>query len=265
MLDDETAKTKIQQLVNEFGVYKHKDFSEGAIETKLILPLFEALGWDIQHDTIPKESIPRKEGRGIPDFTFQLNDVTVFYLEAKKLSVKLTENEAKQAISYSLSKRVPFAVLTNFEELKIFCAEENESFKKPFKHFKCEEYADRFNELKLLSKQSFEENKLMELASREGRLKERRKIDQILLNDLMLIRKKIAKNIEEKYPNKYSIQERDDIVQRVLDRLIFIRKCEDTQNNVDGELKELLGFSDVRVYSKLKEVFSKYDDVFNSE
>ena len=265
MLDDETAKAEIQKLIGEYQEYKTKKLSEGAIELKLILPLFDALGWSTRYDTIPKESIQRKEGRGISDFTFQMEGRTVFYLEAKKLDVKLTETEAKQAISYSIAKRVPFAVLTNFAELKIFCVNEDGAYKKPLRHFKYEQFIEKFSELKLLSKPAFQKGELLKVAEDERGVKEGKTIDKILLDDIMLIRRKIAKNIEERYPNEYSIPQRDDIIQRILDRMIFIRKCEDTQNNVnDKVLSELLGHSDAKIYSKLKEVFADYDDVFNS-
>jgi type I restriction-modification system DNA methylase subunit len=267
---EEAVKAGIKKLIDDYYQYRNQNLSEGAVETKLILPLFRLLEWDIEHDVVPKETIQRKDSKGIPDFSFKLNNSVAFYLEAKRLDPKkqyanLSEDEAKQAISYSISKRVPFAILTNFEEIKVFCAEEDNAYRKPFKRFKCEEFIDRFAELSLLSKPAFIENKLLQVATDEGRLKERRKFDSILLADLMLIRKKLAANIEKRYPNHYNTEERDEIVQRIMDRLIFMRKCEDTQNNVGTFiLSDLVGVADSRVYSKLKERFTEFNDAFDS-
>jgi len=83
--------------------------------------------------------------------------------------------------------------------------------------------------------------------------------------DAMLMRKKIATDLGERYQDKYSMTERDDIIQRLIDRLIFMRKCEDTQINPDNiVLLERLGYADSRTYSKLKDDFAVYDREFNS-
>ena len=264
MFDERKTTAEIKRLIARYHEYKKEVRSEGEIELKLILPLFEALGWT-EDDWKAKETVQRKDSRGIPDFTFYLNGQVCFYLEVKKLEVKLSEKEIKQAISYALAKRVPFAILTNFEELLIFCSEEPDAFKKPFRRFGFDQYLNRLAELKLLSKDAFINNELLTTASQEGRLKERRGIDEILLSDLMLMRKKIAADLGERYQDKYSITERDDIIQRLIDRLIFMRKCEDTQINPDSiVLLEQLGHADSRIYSKVKEDFAVYDREFNS-
>jgi hypothetical protein len=81
----------------------------------------------------------------------------------------------------------------------------------------------------------------------------------------MVVRGLIASDLEKNYSGKYSINEKDEIIQRILDRLIFIRRCEDTGINPDNVmLEELKHLPDNDTYSRLKEIFKKYDDVYNS-
>ena len=81
----------------------------------------------------------------------------------------------------------------------------------------------------------------------------------------MNVRKLIANDIEKSYPEKYAPNEKDEIVQRIIDRLIFIRRCEDTGiNPYNVVLTEVNHLPDNKAYPKLKEIFSRYNDVFNS-
>lgn len=132
-LTKEQAKQTVEQLVNEFESRKDYYFKtdEANIETKLIEPLFEALGWT-KKDFEKRQKLTSKTGRKqIPDYTFKLNERPVFFLEAKGVSIDIEtdQNTWRQAISYALSKRVPFAVLTNFRSIRVFCVEQENASK----------------------------------------------------------------------------------------------------------------------------------------
>jgi len=74
-----------------------------------------------------------------------------------------------------------------------------------------------------------------------------------------------ADDIENNYKTKYQSNEKEEITQRIIDRLIFIRKCEDTGINLENLiLKEVMANPDNKAYPKLKEIFEKYNDVYNS-
>ena len=85
--------------------------------------MFKALGWS-ERDWVKQEGVHRGEKRGRADYAFKVGEKTVFFLEVKKVGIPLEKEADKQVISYALSKRIPFAVSTNFEELKIFCVEQ---------------------------------------------------------------------------------------------------------------------------------------------
>lgn len=269
----EAAKVEIAKLIAEFE--KNRDYydktDEANIETKLIEPMFAALGWT-KDDFEKREKVKRRDRRGITDYTFKLRGKSVFVLEAKKVKVEVEWDEVtwKQAISYTFSKKVSFSVLTNFKNLLIFCTDDEKAMR-PFRQLKYTEYlTSRFDDLWLLSKDSFEQNLILERAADEGRMKKRRTIDDELLEGLLSSRKKIVESIEQNYGGKYTTLEKDDIAQRIFGRLIFMRKCEDKQINFDKDgkeiemLKEVTALPHNEAYPKLKKIFTKYNDVFDS-
>lgn len=267
-MNESQAKRELQKLVDDFkSRYSYyKSLSETDIETKLIYELFvNILGWD-RNDFRQQSKARRGEKRGKADYAFYIGDRLIFFLEVKRVGVPLDKEADKQVISYALSKRVPFAISTNFEQMKIFCVEEADKGKKIFRVFtKPDDYIERFQDLLLLSKESFEEKRLLKQAIKEERLKKRVTIDKPLLNDLMSVRRLIANDIEKNYPNRYDLNEKDEIVQRIIDRLIFMRRCEDVginpENCVLEELKHVSGFE---AYKKLKMMFAEYNRIYNS-
>ena len=267
MLNEKQFKNNIQELIDDFKVnyQQYKKESEASVETKLVEPLFKLLGWT-EKDFRKQEKAERDGRIGHADYAFYIGDKKVFFLEVKRVGIPLEKEADKQVISYALSKRVPFAVSTNFEELKIFCVEQENAINNVFRAIKQpEDYVSNFQDVFFLSKESFEQGLILKKAQDENRLRKRVSIDKPLLDDLMYIRSLIARDIEGRYPGKYQINEKDEIIQRIIDRLIFIRRCEDTGINPENLiLKEAQELPDGRSYSKLKEIFSKYNDVYNS-
>ena len=269
MIKKEEAREKLKELVEKFYAKEkeYKSSSEADIETKLVRELFvEILGWT-NDDFFQQTKVNRGDKRGRADYEFRLGDKRIFFLEVKRVGVPLDKEADGQVVSYALSKKnVSFAISTNFKQLKVFCVEEENAMNNVFRIFtEPEEYISKFEDLWLLSKESFQNNLLLKQAEKEQRLKKRVSIDKYLLEDFMFIRKIISNDIENKYSNKYSLNEKDEIVQRILDRLIFIRRCEDVGINPNElMLNDLVNGSEERAYSKLKEIFKIYDDKYNS-
>src|SRR3989338_6410111 len=267
MMDKEKAKQALQEIIHDFrensGRYRKE--AEANTETKLVEPLFKALGWN-EKDWVKQERVHRGQALGRADYAFRIGEKIVFFLEVKKVGIPLDKEADRQVISYALSKRIPFAVSTNFERLKIFCVEQENAINQVFSYFASpDEYLSKFHDLIFLSKESFEKDLLLKRAAEEGRLKKRISIDKPLLEDLMLIRKIISDDLEKTYSSKYNINEKDEITQRIIDRLIFIRRSEDVGiNPEDITLEEIKNFPDNKAYSRLKEIFVRYNDVYNS-
>ena len=265
MLDKEEAKAKIQELIDDFkaNYLQYKKELEANTETKLIEPLFELLGWT-KKDFVKQEKAQRGGRAGHADYAFYIGDKIVFFLEVKRVGIPLDKEADKQVISYALSKRIPFAVSTNFEELKIFCVEQEDALRNKFRVFNYTEYITNFEDLLFLSKESFEQGVILKKAESEGRLKKRVSIDKALLEDLMHIRRLIADDIEKTYPERYQPNEKDEIIQRIIGRLIFIRRCEDIGINPDNiSLTEIRRLPDNKAYPLLKNIFKRYNEVYN--
>ncbi|MCK4589529.1 MAG: N-6 DNA methylase [Nanoarchaeota archaeon] len=267
MVTKEEAKKRVEKLVSSFkeNYEYYKKLSEADVETKLVEELFiHILGWT-KNDFKKQAPARRGEKRGTVDYAFHIEDKTVFFLEVKRVGIPLDKEADKQVISYALSKGIPFAVSTNFEQLKIFCVEQEKAIRNVFRVFDGpDKYIDDFEDLWLLSKEEFDSEKILKKAETEGRLKKRISIDKPLLEDLMRIRSMIASDIEKNYPDIYQINEKDEIVQRILDRLIFIRRCEDIGINPKNiTLQEIKHLPDNKAYPKLKEIFKKYNEIYD--
>ena len=267
-MDKEKIRSELTDFINEFrdDYHKHKGQLEANTETKLIEPFFAILGWT-QKDFVKREQVRRGNRTGFVDYSFSVDGKEVFFLEAKRLGLPLEKEADSQVISYALSRtNVPFAISTNFEKLKIFCVEQENPLTNIFRVFSSpEDYINNLQDLLYLHKESFQQNLLLKKAEEEGRLKKRISIDEPLLEGLMSIRRMIAMDIEKRYPKKYKLDEREEIIQRIIDRLIFIRKCEDVGINIEGIslMEKIVHNTYGNAYYRLKEIFREYNDLYN--
>src|SRR3972149_4832453 len=201
--------------------------------------------------------VPHEENvsGGRVDLAFRFNGIPALFLEAKAMKVNLDEWKwAEQAINYSWNKSVTWAILTDFESIKIFNAEipPKSISQNLFIELNCGDFINRFDQLWLLSKESFEQKLLDKEAEKWGKLTLRKQIGEKLFEDLMSWRILLAKDFKRQ--NNLTDDELDEGVQRILDRLIFIRTAEDRKI----EPNVLLGISrggKANAYKQLAKVF----------
>jgi adenine-specific DNA-methyltransferase len=154
--------------------------------------------------------------------------------------------------------------LTDFESIKAFNAEippKNIS-QNLFIEIKCQNYVDRFDQLWLLSKESFEQKLLDKEAEKWGKLTQRKQVGEKLFEDLMSWRVLLTKDFKKQ--NILTDEELDEGVQRILDRLIFIRTAEDRKIEPNVLLGILRG-GKANLYKQLVKAFRDFDDGFNSK
>jgi type I restriction-modification system DNA methylase subunit len=264
---------KIKALINKYDSLKSKGliktYDEANTCKDFILPLFEALGWDISN----REEVTAQASasRGRVDYAFCIKGIPKFFLEAKSLKTDLNEPRwAEQTINYAWHKGVVWAVLTDFEAIKVFNAEwisknPNESL---FFEIRYDKYLENFDQLSLLSKQAFLENRLDKEAEKWGKKRRKIPVDEKLLSDILKWRNLLANSLRKNHPALLE-EELDESIQRILDRLIFIRTCED--RNIEPVtlsplLREWLDSGKKRRLSQgLKSVFRNFDDGYNSQ
>jgi type I restriction-modification system DNA methylase subunit len=269
-MDKSSAREEIKLLIEKYNklIQTRRDIrskEEELTKKDLILPLFRrVLGWNTEDSK--EVTGEEKISKGWVDYGFRINGVPKFFLEAKALSENLDDEKYfRQAVNYAYYKRCPWAVLTNFETVKILNAEW-EAPNYLYSHFmtiKCNEFLDRFDDLWLLSKEGFEQGSLDKLAERYGKKTKKTTVDKQLLDDFTKFRHMLSKNVTKLNPEKKLTQtELDESIQRILDRLIFIRNCED-RGLEEKRLWEAR--NETKVWKKLKEVFAYYDKNYDSK
>ena len=247
----------------------------GEEETKktFITPLFRALGWDVENDHSLDEVInEEKVSKGRVDYSFRINSIPKFFLEAKALNVGLDESkDSVQAINYAWHKGTSWAVLTDFKTLIIYNAEvkDNNLSNARFKTLSFDQFAEHFDELWLLSKPAFEQGLLDKAALNWGKKLNRTKVGDQLLSELMYYRTLLSKSIVKNNASKNLSQEDiDEAVQRIIDRLIFIRTTEDRSiepPTLSPIVREFEEKKRGKVTGALNEVYRRFDETYNSK
>jgi hypothetical protein len=276
-------KMLIQDLVNKYhsnrDSYLKATYNEMQLRSDFLDPLFELLGWDIKNTTgkptnerevLLEEALKAKsyENSKKPDYTFRLSSERKFFLEAKKPSVPIETNidNAKQVRRYGFTAKLKVSVLSNFEYLLIYdCSikvEKDDIHNKALiKKYHYSEYADKIDELKtLLGRESvyigqFDE----EWKSIEEKIS-LFSIDHLFLNQINGWRKQLGAEIYKHEP-KISEQLLNDYVQSYINRIIFLRVCEDRDLETYQTLLQLAEKQDFKAILKK---FDQADNKYNS-
>jgi len=245
-------------------------YNEEMTKKDFILPLFRVLGWDVENSTevTAEERVSKKK----VDYGFRINGVPKFYLEAKALKEDLeTPKHVEQAINYAWHKGCTWAVLTNFASVRVFNAEWKTTnvLQSNLKTIFVHEFEDRLNELWLLSRESLQTGMLDKEAEKWGKRTKKVPIDRQLLADFTNFRDVLSKDIIKLNQKKNLTQEDlDEAVQRILDRLIFIRNCEDREleaKTLISSLRERETSGRGNLHKSLREVFAYFDKHYNSK
>jgi predicted type IV restriction endonuclease len=272
-LDKEQLKLKIQELITKLDKLKESgksnSYTEEDTKKGFIEPLFKALGWNFED----KEEVSAEEriSKNRVDYALRINGIPKLFIEAKAIKEDLvgTNKYHDQAISYAWHKGCNWAVLTDFEELLVFNAEwesknilQSTLFNIYYTDYLKE---DNLDKLLFLSRDSLEKGELDKYAESIGKKTKRIPIDKQLLGDLTTFRDKLTQNIQKNTKIKISENELDEAVQRIIDRLIFIRTLEDRTLEPPMLRSIIRENKQKKTYTKLIELFRKIDDIYNSK
>ncbi len=265
---------KYQKVVAEDKV---QDFNEEATKTAFIQPLLkDVLGWDVNdyNEVSPEERI----SRGRVDYCLKIDGKPKIFVEAKPLKADLKKH-IEQAVRYGYNRKgVPFVLLTDFEEIKLFDVTLKPDIKNPKKGLKLDLYwkwyEDNFDKLWQLSKESVINGELDKLLL--AKPKDRIPVDKAILVDLEDWRENLAKDIFKNNPKMFQLDSPEkgadylkEITQRILDRIIFMRFCEDRQFVHGQILKELFEDRTEQVGTTtmvfLEPKFKQFDITFDSD
>ncbi|MDP2682419.1 MAG: N-6 DNA methylase [Deltaproteobacteria bacterium] len=284
-MDKELFREKLFSLIGKFDKDKHhyisKNYLEAQVRQDFINPMFEALGWDIENkkslSPFDREVILEKgETTGRPDYNFRIDGATKFFIEAKPPSVALDNtNHILQAKTYAWStKEVYFVILTDFEEFKLFDASLKPNPKYPNEglifDFKYADYLKNIDKLYLLSKEEVEKGSLERLLPRDVKSKRLRiPVDRAFLEDMTEWREELAKDIHKRN-SELDVKILNDVVQKLLDRIIFIRIAEDRKIRDPRELQEIVEVwrhegKRKPLLTHLKDLFSEVNSDLNGD
>ncbi|MBI5892921.1 MAG: N-6 DNA methylase, partial [Deltaproteobacteria bacterium] len=231
------------------------------------LPMFQFLGWDIHNINADEVTPEERISKGRVDWAFRIDGIPKFFLEAKAMKVDLDVAKwAEQAINYAWNKGCTWAVLTDFEGIKIFNADVSTKNLKESLFFEIpvSEYLTRFDQLWLLSKEAFKEGLLDKEAEKWGKKIKRTPVGERLFQDMMGWRMLLTKGFHK--ANTLTPDELDEGIQRVLDRLVFIRVTEDRGIEPNILLSTLRTRSENKSLVKiLTKIFRDFDEGYNSK
>ncbi len=270
--ESEAAYIEVERLVEKFkslSTTKRRKYNEAATRQAFILPLFSALGWDTADasEVSPEEKV----SRGWVDFAFRLSGIPRFFLETKKIAEDLTDPRwVKQAIDYAWTKSVTWALLSDFEGLRVFNAEwkEHNPLRAQFIEFSVDTYLSDFERLWWLSRSQVAVGTLDREAEKVGKKVRKEPVNKHLFDDLRQWRHELFRHLRA-YNEDYSLAQIDEAVLRILNRLIFVRTAEDREVEPPRLLPLLRELEDrdliARVPSELSKLFREFDSTYDSD
>ena len=220
-----------------------------------------------------------KEATKKPDYRFRIKGQTKFFVEAKKPFVDLSKNQDAifQVKRYGFSGRVPVSILTDFEQFRVFDCTHKPLYEKPklgiIKEFDLTyaQYHDEFDRLyDTFSRDAVEAGSLDTLTKKLLQKKTGDfALDKTFLDDLSKWREELARDIAKHPRNRRQLNDYtlNESVQRILDRIVFFRVCEDREIEVENTLLAVLQMwksrPGISLYSLLNDLFKLRRTLYN--
>ena len=277
-----TAPDSILRLVDQFQThlvtYKSINYNETQVRREFVDPFFEALGWDVFNkqgyahaykDVIHEDAIKVAGKSQAPDYAFRIGGTRKFFVEAKKPAVNLKEDisPAYQLRRYAWSAKLPLSILTDFEEFSVYdCRTKPALVDKPsvgrIKMLTFRDYPDHWDEIaSVFSREAILKGSFDKYAESSTGKHGTAEVDDAFLAEIERWRDLLARNIALRNP-ALSQHDLNYAVQMTIDRLIFLRICEDRGIEFYGQLQGLLKGGEI--YPRLCQLFHQADTRYNS-
>ena len=276
------VKIEIERLVEHFArnqdAYKRADYKEARVRAEFIDPFFEALGWDVHNvqgyaeqykDVVHEDAIKVGGATRAPDYCFRVGGVRKFFLEAKKpsVSVKGDVGPAYQLRRYAWSAKLPLSILTDFEEFAVYdCRQRPNPDDKAsvgrVMYLTFDQYLDHLDDIYgVFAKESVLKGSFDRYVQDTKRKRGTSEVDTEFLKEIEGWRDVLARNIALRNP-ALSVHELNFAVQRTIDRIIFLRMCEDRGIEEYGRLLALI--NGPHVYPRLGDLYRQADEKYNA-
>ena len=182
-------------------------------------------------------------------------------------NIKEDTHPAYQLRRYAWSAKLPLSILTDFEELAVYdCrakpVKSDKSSHSRILYITYTEYAERWEEItNIFSREAILKGSFDKYVESKKAKRGTAEVDSAFLQEIERWRDLLARNIALRNSD-LSQRELNFSVQRTIDRIIFLRICEDRGIEPYGKLMELKNGDNV--YKQLFQLFHKADDKYNS-
>ena len=274
----QTIRDLVQRFQSQSASYHRTSYNETVLRRDFLDPFFAALGWDMTNtgggsekyrEVIHEASVEVEGAARAADYAFRMGGNNIFFVEAKKPAVNIADSAAAafQLRSYGWSGKLALSLLTDFEQLAVYDCRDKP---KPGEaahigrvnlyHFT--EYVDKWDEIySRFSREAVFTGKFDEFASGTRGKKGTTDVDDAFLEMLEGWRELLARNIALRNPG-LSVRDLNFAVQTTIDRIIFLRICEDRGIEADDALRSATDGKDI--YQDLLALFKSADKKYNS-
>jgi type I restriction-modification system DNA methylase subunit len=275
------APERILRLVEQFSRnyrdYKSRDYSEASVRSEYIDPFFVSLGWDVGNtegfaenykEVVVEPSVDVEGSKRSPDYCFRVGGVRKFFAEAKKPSIDIRTDvdSAFQLRRYAWSAKLPLSILTNFEyfaayDCRVKPDRSDSAAKARTLLVGYDQFADRWDEIASIFSKDWLLRGSFDRYAQKKRKTGTLEVDSAFLKDIENWRERLAVNIVR---NNSPISQRrlNFAVQITIDRIVFLRMCEDRGIEPPDNLRNIV--HDSNIYGCLLELFELADRRYNS-
>jgi len=306
-----TIKSLADGFARHIKQLKSAEYKESQVRLHYINRFWRLLGWDVDNDAqlppqdvdvVVEPSMDSAEDDGLrsrqPDYLFRVNGFARFVAEAKKPSVDLDADKGAifQAKRYAWNAAIPFAILTDFEQFRLYDTTLkpilNEPARGRVKEFSLDfqDYREQWDVLtRTFGREAVARGSLEALRAKIRKVPTGRRlrtvdrmlidlrgdepVDQVFLAYLDTHRKHFAQEVYRHnrnfFPDANTLHgaaRLTEAVQRLMDRLVFMRVCEDRGIGEWGTLRatlERIGSEGGDLYVTLCNEFRELDRSYN--
>jgi type I restriction-modification system DNA methylase subunit len=275
---------KLQELTEQFKTnikqYKSLSYDEANTRVDFIDKFFELLDWDVRNtqgysedyrEVVREDKVIIHGKPKAPDYSFRIGGIRKFFVEAKKPSVNIREeiDPAYQIRRYAYTAKLPLSILTDFEEFAVY-----DTRIKPDKAdkastarvFYCtyEEYEKNFDFIcNTFSKEAILKGSFDLYVEKNKSKKGSSEVDKEFLKLISDWRESLAKNISLRNPQLEDVYQLNFAVQKIMDRIIFLRIAEDRGTEEYALLFEVV--HRINAYQEMNKLFIKGNEKYNSD
>lgn len=274
------AIQQLEDLVRAFGAnearFKNSAYKESQLRNDFLNKLLKAFGWDVDNelgksqklrDVLQEEELEVEDDDVIkiknPDYTLQIVGTRKLFVEAKKASINIDHalGPAFQTRRYGWNGKLNLSVLTNFDRLVFYdCrtkpAATDAAHVARYRSYHYTEFVAKYDEIsELLGFAAVEGGAVDNIFAEDNTVGT--PFDDYFLDQISGWRLALAQDIISSNPGLDEL-EINFQVQRLLNRIVFLRICE------DRALERYETLHRITSYEELKALFQDADAKYNS-